>query len=543
MSKKQIVFVFFILFIAVLFRLWQLGKIPVGMTDDEIREVYSAYSVWMTGKDITRGLRLPFTFILNNFSFSPIPIYITAPFVGLFGLSPFTARLPFALAGLGVVLLTYFLVKFLIKSQVASVAAGICMACNVWAIQISRMAHEAVFAQLFYLWGTYIFLNNRKQKSVIKVNFALFLFFLAFNSYDATKIILIPIVIALVIYKWKEIVMNKKILLIIGLWVVGIFSLFGFLFISQKAGIHGSTIFIFQNTADAAQAVELERRASDAPEILKIIYHNKLTYFADQVAHHYLYAFSPDFLFLSQEASGMFSLWSRGNLYLIELPLLIIGIFYGFLNYRKCFYLGCVMILIAVIPSGVGPAPFTYATRSNFMLPWLSVFISFGILSLVEQARNKFIRYSILTTISLIYLYFVSGYITQYYFEWSRYGAKYYSNAIKDVITLISSEKYLNRNILISNVNDTFILQYAFYNRINPAEIQSWFARNNPMLTFRSIHIIPSCLGKKDEDPRKSLNQNTLYITSPSCYLEIPDKIIYSPDHEQQWYIYENALN
>jgi 4-amino-4-deoxy-L-arabinose transferase-like glycosyltransferase len=528
-----------IIFLASALRLNKLNTLPSGMTDDEIRESYSAYSIWKTGKDITRGLTLPFTFVLNNFSFSPIPIYVTAPFVGILGTMPFTARLPFALAGIGVSLLTYLIVKLLIKSTIAGVSAGICMACNVWAIQISRIAHEAVFAQLFYLWGVYVFLNNWKKHPYSSVCISMGLFFLGFNSYDATKVILIPIIITLVLYKWKEIVINKKILLIICAWLLVTFSLFGYLFITQKAGIHGSSMVVFQNTTAAAQVVELERRASDGPVLINTLYHNKLTYFAGQFFQHYLYAFSPDFLFLNQEASGVFSVWSRGNLYLIDLPLLIIGLLYCFLTRRKEFFLGITMIFIGALPSGVGTEPYTYATRSCFMLPWLAVFIATGVLLIVHIIPSKMSRYIAITILSIVYGYFVTGYLAQYYFEWPRYGAKYFSKGIKDVITLISSKIYRGNNILIYGVNDTFLLQYAFYNQINPIEIQKVFAMENPPLTYRSIQILPSCLGTKEENPRDRMDQMTLYITIPSCHSGKPDKVIYLPDNEAQWHIYE----
>ena len=138
-----------ILFGAFVLRVNQLNTIPVGMTDDEVRAVYSAYSLWNTGRDLTRGILLPVSFVLHNFSFTPVSIYATAPFVGILGLSPFSARLPFALAGVGVVFLTYLVVQRLLKNQtVAVIAAGV-LAVNVWAIQLSRIAYESGFALLF----------------------------------------------------------------------------------------------------------------------------------------------------------------------------------------------------------------------------------------------------------------------------------------------------------------------------------------------------------------------------------------------------------
>src|SRR6185312_9145899 len=113
--KKYILLILIIVF-ALALRVWQLNTLPFGVENDEVSYIYSAYTVWQTGGHDIAGKFLPLSINLDS-SLSPVPVYITAPFVGLFGLSPLTGRLPFALAGVGSVILVYFLAKVLFKNE------------------------------------------------------------------------------------------------------------------------------------------------------------------------------------------------------------------------------------------------------------------------------------------------------------------------------------------------------------------------------------------------------------------------------------------
>lgn len=528
--KIQGILLGIILLLALVLRVNQLNSIPVGMTDDEVRLVYSAYTLWHTGHDIANGIFLPVSFILNKFSFTPVSVYITAPFVGLLGLSPFTARLPFALAGVGVVLLTYLTVKRLLRHDwVALIASGV-LAVNVWAIQMSRIAYEAGFALLFYLWGTYVFLGDWKKHSLGSVLISMALLFLGFNSYNATKLLYVPLIIILVWYKWKEIRTYRP--YVIGIAASLLFTFFTFWYFSlvQGAAVHGGDILIFQNSGAASQAVELQRRASEAPQIFLTLFHNKVTYFTGIMAQHYLYAFSPDYLFLYQEGSGIYSLWSRGNLYLLELPFLLIGILALWIKYRKIFILTLVLLLIAAIPSGVGPEPFTYATRSVFMLPWLALTIAVGIYTLVTGFRSHVWRLLFTVVILISYVYSVGAYLTQYYYEWPRYSAKSFAEDQKDVVSFITRYPDNHATFLITNVSDMFFLQYAFYTHLDPRIIQEAYKKAAEPSQLGNIQVLQTC--------DRVIPAGVVYITSQSCHTQTPDATISLPDGQIMWNIY-----
>jgi hypothetical protein len=527
-----------VIFILALFlRTYRLSSVPPGFTDDELRDAFIAYSVGKTGQGLESPGMFPFIFIVDSYSFTPVPIYILAPIVGTFGISPITVRLPYVVVGLLSLLGTYVLAKRLIGHTGIALLGAFCMSVNAWAIQLSRLSYDSEFAMMFYLWGTIVFLSDWKKHVIRSVVVAMALYFLAFNCYDAMKLIYIPVLLAVCWYKWKKLVGRKDAVIAILLSVVITWSIFYYFYGIQHPGVRGGNISIFQNIEAAAQSVELSRRGSTAPEFLKVIYHNKVTYFADMISRHFLYPFSSDYLFFDQEASGIFSLWLRGNFYLIELPLMALGGLYIFLKRRKAFWLTIVMLLSAAIPAGLGPSPYTYAIRASFMLPWFVVVIGAGIVYLIELGRVKIVKIGVVVTLIVCYVYCIGGYFNQYFFEWPKNNAKYFSKGIMDVAKYVKENKATYPSVFISNTNSTFFLYYALENNIDIRRLQAYY-RSGDFFNFENIRILPSCLETPYQDPRMSIDPGTMYVTSPYCHKSEPDQKITLPTGEEQWYIY-----
>ncbi|HLY26294.1 MAG TPA: hypothetical protein VKQ72_08135 [Aggregatilineales bacterium] len=87
-----------------LIRLYALGTYPQRFNQDEMVQGYDAWSLWQTGRD-HHGALLPLNFQAFNDYIPPLGNYITAPFVGLFGLDETTTRLPTAVLGIATIVL------------------------------------------------------------------------------------------------------------------------------------------------------------------------------------------------------------------------------------------------------------------------------------------------------------------------------------------------------------------------------------------------------------------------------------------------------
>jgi 4-amino-4-deoxy-L-arabinose transferase-like glycosyltransferase len=527
--KKHVIILIAVILLASALRLWQLGSVPISMSDDEIRLIYSGYSIAHTGRDAF-GNFLPLVFHMDGAStYGQIPIYITSIFFLFLKLSPFTARLPFALSGILSVAVLYFILRKILDNNTIALLSSFVLSVSVWSLQMTRFAIEIDMAVLMYLLGILLFLYAQKRTSLFLLSMVFFC--LGFYTYAAVKIILIPILIILAWYNFKT--LTRKHFFIILATIVLAFGSFWFLSITQGGASYAAangSFFFFQDKATTSQAVELERRASQEPNIIKSLYHNKFTYWLRVASSNYLTTFSPQYLFLSQEANGIYSIWGRGELYVFELPLCLLGAFYLFLKKRKEFLLILGLLLVSPLPSALGIGAPTWTSRAGFTLFWLCAFVGAGIYFLLTFFKKRNYRYLVFVLIAIFYLYAVVGYLSQYYFDWSRTNAKYFSKSTKDLVYKIDSYRVQNKAVVVSGATVNTFMHYAFYNQLDPKLVQANI--NKTPIRFANFTFQENCL--------VDIPKNLTYISSINCkYKQKPTSQIKEYDSpETAWNIY-----
>lgn len=528
-----------ILAVASVLRLSNLSSVPVGFSDDEVRATMTAFSVWHTGKDLYRDILLPFSFIIDSFTFSPIPIYLQAPFVGLMGLSVFSARLPFALFGILTVLGVYLLARKISGKASIALLSAFVISISVWHIQISRMAYEGGIALGLYVFATWLFLEAFERKGSAYLISAMVLFFAAFNSYNATKVIFLPVLVTLSVYGWHRLRVAGNKLFVVLIGIILTFTLFGYFAKTQQAGTHGSSPFFFGDLRAPSEAVELERRASSAPWFLRTVYHNKATVLFKIFLDRYMFAFSPQFLLLTQEGSGIYSLWGRGNLYVFEGILVILGLMALYASRRREAFLVVTLMLVAPLPSGIGADPQTYLTRSSYLLPWLVLCIAFGIDAVIGIFRAMPLRIFAVGVIVVAYVYSLGGYLSQYYFEWPRYGAKYYSQGTIDMLQYVARNKGRYTTVTVGNINGNALLHYAFRSGAPLLDLKRALAKSP--LVLDNVRYATDCIYDPKGNPRVEMPKRSLHITRDICHKDIePDDRIMSPDGLLEWKIFKS---
>ena len=539
LSKIVPVLLICVILVASVFRLWRLGEVPVSMSDDEVRLVESAYSIWQTGKDLN-GKFLPLAFPIGGYAFNPVPIYLAAPFVGIGGLTMFVSRLPFALAGIMTVFLVFFIGELLLKNKSIALISAAVLAVSPWHLQLSRMAYEGGIALFFYTLGTYLFLRLKKNDLGI-LFLSLSSFVLGFYSYSGFKLTLIPVLLILLLYKKNQLVARQAVITVLAIGFA--FSSLYVLGKTQRAFEYGGHVVFFQDKQAIEMDVELERRASAAPEKLKRLYHNKLTYIWNVFAHHYLYVFSPQYLLTDQEASGIYSLWGRGQLYYHEAILFFFGLLALAITKRRELSLILLLMTAGALPAGLGPEPITYAIRASFMLPWLVILISAGAIKLGSLSRKPVIRWVVCAGIGLFFVYFVGGYLTQYYFDWSRVGAKYYSKSDDEVAQMVIQHRD-KKQIVVAGVQSMTFLHYAFRARLAASTIQGIYSEKK--IIVGNLTFTDACIDLAKPTPAEQVPPKSLYIFSARCFdgqkPKIPLKpteIIVSQEKTPEWYIFE----
>jgi len=530
-----------VILLAAFLRLWQLGNVPSGTPNDEAAYVYNAYSIWHTGKDIL-GNFLPLSF--NAFSsMSPVPLYLTAPFVGLLGLSLFSARLPFALVGIGSVFMLFLITDCLFINKRIAVISALLLAISPWVLQIGRGVWDADMALFFMLFGIYVFIKNINTNKLL---LSIIPFTLAFYSYHATKIFFIFLIPVLLFVFRKELLKRKKIL---GLFLLGVLLILAsFLIVIKTQSVSRQDNISLLSDPQASAKVNWERQYNIAPQILRTVFSNKPLYYLKAIRENYLEVFSTQYLFLYGEqhgASQIFNIAFRGELYIIELPLLLFGV-YALIKNKNNNSRNLVLALLLIGPL---PSTFTlgmsFVTRDIMILPMLLVIIALGIDYLLKRIweQKHIYKYLFLIIFVLSYLFLFSEYFYQYYYRWSVYGAEAWQKSYRDVVALISSKRKSYDNIYVSKYPEEFLLQYAVAEKIDPSVVQKVWGDKD--IKLYNITLFKECLPKNSNDKISSLPKSTLYASLASdCQykLSTPSATILDEGESLHviWNIYEN---
>src|SRR3989344_8091372 len=353
MNKKIFIFLTFIIIIASILRLWQLGKVPSSPDWDEVALGYNAYSILQTGRD-EYGKFLPI--ILRSFDdYKPaLYAYLTMPSIGALGLNVVAVRLPSAIFGILTVLAVFFLVKELFKKDNLALLTAFLLAISPWHIQFSRVAFEANTGVALNIFGILFFLKAFKKPWFLLLS-ALMLG-LSLHVYQSEKVF-VPLLIAILIFSFKKeffLMKRKYICTSIIIFVTICLPLILFTLTNKDALSRAKGVSIFSNTSIIGANAEKIARDKAKNDILGLVLDNRRVEYAKYIAEGYLSHLDLNWIFIKGDiarhhAPGM------GLMYLIVVPLLLIGIYVLiFGNFNKIVKTFMVLwFLIVPIPPSV----------------------------------------------------------------------------------------------------------------------------------------------------------------------------------------------
>ncbi len=518
--KKYLWVILFL--IALILRMFMLGGAPFSVANDELSYIYSAYSIWIThGFDIT-GKFLPISINLDS-SLSPVPVYLISPFVGILGLSAFSGRLIFAILGSLSVVFIYLLAFEIFNSKKVAFLSGLVLAFSPWHIAVSRTAWDGEMALFFYLVGVFIFIRNlRKNKNI---NWSIPFFLLGFYSYHATKVFYLGFVIFAVIYLWN-ILKNKKQIYTFILLNLLIFASFLLVMKFQNVTRQESIIFDDRNALTSiTQNVNKQRSQSSAPPIVSDVFINKAGSIFNIMAANYLGAFSPEFLFTIGDHNPInaYGYFQKGMMYLIDAPFLLLGLIYSFQKLKKDKRIFLIaLFLLAPLPAILGYQT-SYIIRGIMLLIPLSITTGFGLFIFINFIKTQKLinRNIIYFSLFIVYLIFVSKFIFSYYFQMNYFGSEYFDGSSRTLSLLIEKNYSKYSHFYVVTSDDHVILQYAFWNKINPEIIQKLWPFKEKDITIGKTTFLNSCFGNSIDSPYKVMPKNSMYIVyvlDGSCY-------------------------
>lgn len=457
-----------IVLVAGLLRIWRIDSSPPALSWDEVSIGYNAYSILKTGRD-EHGRVLPLdTFVGYGDYKPPLSVYATVPAVAIFGLNEFSIRLPSAIAGTVTVLLVYFLVTELIGIGVLSVLASVLLAISPWHIQLSRAGFEANIAVLFVTLGVTLVLKTRKNPKVWAV--ALIPFAAAIYTFNSARYFVPLLGAGLLVFLG---VVSKKNMRWFGLGVViAAVTLVPIVphLLSKEARLRFKEVNIF--TDGSVVLTANERMDDDGWSIFGRIVHNRRFGYAKSYLLHFFDHFDPQFLFIRGDGNPKFSIQDVGQLYLMEFPFLIMGVYWIFARYRRAGFLLVYWILASIIPAAVARET-PHALRIENSLPVWQIFVAGGLVSFL----GKFKSVTSMTLASLVILlaYFgsLSFYMHNYYVHYPKEFSGEWQYGYREAIRYVSDISSRYEKIYVTESIGRPYMYVLFYQRYDPSKYLS----------------------------------------------------------------------
>jgi 4-amino-4-deoxy-L-arabinose transferase-like glycosyltransferase len=473
---KYKILLFTIIVVGVILRFYQLGINPRSLTWDEVALGYNAYSLGIDGKD-EFGHFLPIAYIESFGDYKP-PVYSYLDILPIkaFGLTPFAVRFPSALLGSLTVLVTYFLVKRIFYSSkqkvlYALVSAGV-LAFSPWHIMLSRAAFEANVATFFLITGVWAFLSAIQDKkwllSVSAVSFVISLY--TFNSSRIVAPILVGVLV-IVFHKilWK---MKKQALVSAVIGVILVAPLIPFM-LSPQAKVRYQEVNIFTDP----KLIENRNQeiANDDNSVISRIIHNHRAVYGLAYVQHYLDHFNPGYLFTKGDVNPKFSIQDVGQMYLFDLPFLLLGILFLFRKKEGYWWIIPLWLLIGLIPAGAARET-PHALRTEAALPTYQILVGYGLISaafLLEKSTHKrIVKNAVYGFMAIFFLgsVFYSQYQYFQHYPW-RFSADW-QDGYKESIAYVSEHKDRYTQIYDSGSMGRPYIYYLFYTKTDPREFR-----------------------------------------------------------------------
>jgi 4-amino-4-deoxy-L-arabinose transferase-like glycosyltransferase len=404
--------------IAALLRVVHLDSLPPALFRDEAEKIYNAYCLATTGHDCT-GRFLPLFIRVFGVTTSAIYQYAAVPFVWLFGLGEWAARLPAAVAGTLTVLFVFLATERLLGMRTA-IWSAISLALSPWHIVFSRWAQQGIFLPLWFALALYcwaLFLRGRTWSLVGCAAFCA----LAFYTYDVARVFVPLLILVWGIVYWRELRPHIREFLVSAcvfiLLCLPTLSLI--LFHTSAAQARFSRISIFQPGASWASVVG--------------------TFFHNYVSHYSL-----SFLLINGDSELRHGV-GLGVLTFAEFLGLIIGSFC--LIRRKSALSGLLLgwLLLFAVPASLTREGIPHALRAIVGIPGVQIVAGIGMNHIELFARRFWRRGAFLGLLMLQLLSFVP-FAQRYFGDYATRSALNWQYGVKQVLQILDPlESYLDR--------------------------------------------------------------------------------------------------
>lgn len=521
MTKKNLILLILIIFAGFLLRFYNVWSNPPSLYWDEVSQGNNAYSMLKTGRDEHKIFFPIESFIAYGDYKAPVYIYLDVPFIALFGKTALGVRFPSVLFGTLSVLVCFFLARELFykdkRRESYALLSAFFLSISPWHIQLSRAAYEANIATFFTILGVFLFFLAKRRNAWVYILSGIS-FVIGIYAFNAHRVFIPLLGLLLFALYFKELWKKKKEVIVTIIFCLIILLPFFHFLTTPESRLRYNEVNIFSDT----KVLEESNKdiATEGNSISAKIIHNRRVAYSLQYLKHYLDFFTPDFLFIHGDVNPRFSLQEIGELYLFQLPLILIGIYILLKKQRKTslFILGW-LFLAPVVGATARETP--HALRGETFLPLYSIFSSLGLVFLYEYLKcfGKSIKrvgvalFCIVVAVSLFYFQYI------YYVDYPYLYSEVWQDGYKQTVEKVESIKSKYDRIVFTNHYGRAYAYVLFYGNITPEQFwENSDVRRDQFGLYNVYRVgkyeFPVTLSTDDNS-----NAKTLYVGAPD---EIP---------------------
>ncbi len=389
--------------IAVVTRLYKLGEEPNGLYLDEVSQGYSAYSIFLTGKD-EFGKAFPIIFRSFTDFKTPVYTYFIVPLIPVFGLTAFAVRFPSFFFSILTIPITYLLIKRISPknySPVFPTLVSLLLAISPWHILFGRAAFECNIALFFFLTGIYFFYRGLiKPKNLILCGVFLAISLIAYHA----QRLLIPAMGLFFFVRHKKTLLKKSHIyyLIAGIFIAFLIILPTISIINSPGLLTraaGLNIFSPDKFASSGKIEGL-------PELINPIVNNKIYLAAKEFSSLYISYLSPRYLFSIGDFDPRTSYPELATFFVWQFPFYIFGLYETLKNknLKELRFFTLTFLFLSPLPAAITRDPYSSIRSFQMVIP-LTVIITLGLYESRKFLSGKLIKNIALTIITLTIIY------------------------------------------------------------------------------------------------------------------------------------------
>lgn len=509
-------------------RMFQLGANPSILNRDEAALAYNAYLLSETGTDEWGE-----TWSVSLQSFGDYKL-IGYPFIlsWLFKILPendLIVRLPSALAGIGILYLSYIISKKIFKEKFADLFSLLTISTTPVFIFYSKFAYEAHVALFFLVLSLYLLFFAKR--SLLTDFVGIISSVMACLIYNTPLLLLPFLIVAIIFYRSP-----KK----ITTWLLPAFLLvISFIVIFSQVVVltmQKSSITIFKDENLTLKAAEYYQ---SFPKIIQPLLGNKYVFFGGEMVKRFFGSFSPKFLVIEGGSHPWHTLPGWGNIFLPQYILGLLGIGAVILSITTSFFeiktkqkllktikvirsqyknelLLLYLLIVSLLPSIV-TVDSPHTTRSLLFLFIFSLFSVYGMMHLTTNIKSNNINSGITYFIVISYVGLCSFYFYQYSVSYPLVHPKLYNSNFISAIQE-TDKNFSDKKVAIVDPSGYMYILTAWYLKVEPSMFFSTIKKQNPdTIGFRYGEQLKNYHFIADKKDITNMNENVLlYMNSDS---------------------------